>query len=170
MSEFSDWHPEKKNTNIFLFFVSPSFTFGNGCCHITRINGRSGNEPKPFNPVLLYNANVFLPNAPKYANHHLQHKFSGSYKHLPKFLPTFLKESVCAHKLLHVLASSPLTTPQAPCFVISSPRGFFPQVGCATGAPCEERGRAGLSPSVPLSSAQRAVAPTCPSRKQRKYR
>lgn len=53
---------EKKThaTHIFLSFVSLTFTFENECCPIIKINGRSGNEPKPFHPALLYNAKVFL--------------------------------------------------------------------------------------------------------------
>lgn len=91
------------------------------CCHVTKINGRSGNEPKPFNPVFLYNANVFLPNIPKYANDHLQYKFSGSYTY-QKCNQTFLKESFYAHKLFHIPASSSLTAPQNPflCALLSS--------------------------------------------------
>lgn len=142
----------RRKMHIFLFlivFISPSFIFGNGCCHITRINGSSGNEPKPFNPVLLYNANVFLSNVPKYANHHLQHKFSESYKYLPKCDQTSLKKSLGAHELLHTLASSPLTTPQPPFSVTSSPRWGAPQVPSAGSGVSQVTTR-----QVPLSSAQ----------------
>lgn len=118
---------KKTHTHIFLSFISPSFTFGNGCCHVTRINGRSGNEPKPFNPVLLYNANVFLSNVPKYANDHLQQGAVNTYQ---KCDQTFLKKSLCAHSCsispLPLLSQLPSPPP------LRSPllRGFIPQVGC----------------------------------------
>lgn len=101
--------------------------------HITRIDGRSGNEPKLFSPVLLYNANVFLSHIPKYANHQLQHKFSGSYTYLSKFLQTFLKKSLHAHKLLHApgfLSSHNSTVPLLHDLLSSRGGGFYPRVEC----------------------------------------
>ena len=156
MCEFSDWHPENKNAHVSLSFIcsiSPSSTFGNRYCHITRIDGRSGNEPKLFSPVLLYNANVFLSHIPKYANHQLQHTFSGSYTYLPKFLQTFLKKSLRAHTLLQAPGFLSSHNSPAPSFVISSPL----EEGASSpgwGARCEEPGRAGSPPPAPQPTAR----------------
>ena len=163
MCEFSNWHPENKNTHIFLSFIcsiSLSSTFGNRYCHITRIDGRSGNEPKLFSPVLLYNANVFLSHIPKYANHLLQHTFSGSYTYLPKFLQTF-KKSLHAHKLLQPPGF--LSSHNSPVLLLrdllSSRRGgFYPRVECPVWA---DRVSRVTTPST--TAHHTARAPTCRS-------
>lgn len=107
---------------------------GNGCCHIT-INSRFGNETKPSNPVLLYNANVFPSNVPKYANDHLQYNISGSCKHLTKNVIKLFSRQVSVHtnrsiSWLPLLSQLPRPPPLCSRF----PGGFIPQVGCPKGA------------------------------------
>lgn len=156
MGEFSDWHPENKNTHVFLFFISLGFTFGNRCCHVTKINGRSGNEPKPFNPVFLYNANVFLPNIPKYANVTCSTNFQGAIltKNVIKlFSRKASMHTNCSISRLPLLSQLPRT----PSSVLSCPQRLHAPGRVPQRCPVQGKGTSQVTTLRCVAAARRSV-------------
>lgn len=146
MNEFFDWHPEKEKYTHFYFFIfliSLRFTFGNGCCHITRINNRSGNEPKPFHPVFPPNQVFFYPMFQNTLMITCSTSFQGAVNTYQKCDQICLKKSLYAQSCSVTQLPCPTTPQPLLCALLSSSPGRLP-----SWCPVLGQGRTGLPPPL----------------------